>query len=192
MSTNYPTSLDSYTAKTDGVDDVLAAHVNNLQDAIVAIETKLCVGNSVTIENINNCGAYTNNLCVGMFNGSAIGGAYIDLRGRDYSPGGQYGWLSFVADSRNASSSSGVISFIQYDGTNYHSCIYVAKSRNVSIGYLGDAGFKLFVDGSILGADYYSGLGHQGATTGVAVAKVGGGTRTLNFEDGLYVSYTDS
>jgi hypothetical protein len=47
MSTNYPTSLDSYTAKTDGVDDVLAAHVNNLQDAIVAIETKIGIGNFI-------------------------------------------------------------------------------------------------------------------------------------------------
>jgi hypothetical protein len=31
-----------------------------------------------------------------------------------------------------------------------------------------------------------------GATTSVAVAKVGGGTRTLNFKDGLYIDYTDS
>jgi hypothetical protein len=31
-----------------------------------------------------------------------------------------------------------------------------------------------------------------GATASVAVAKVGGGTRTLNFKDGLYIDYTDS
>lgn len=41
MPTNFPTSLDSYTNKVDGVDTVQAAHVNNLQDAVVAIETKL-------------------------------------------------------------------------------------------------------------------------------------------------------
>jgi hypothetical protein len=40
----YPTSLDSYTAKTDGVDDVMAVDVNELQSAIVAIETKLGTG----------------------------------------------------------------------------------------------------------------------------------------------------
>lgn len=44
MSTNFPTSIDSYSTKVDAVDDVLASHVNNLQDAIVALETKLAVG----------------------------------------------------------------------------------------------------------------------------------------------------
>ena len=37
----YPASLDSFTANTDGVDDVVAADVNELQTAIVAIETEL-------------------------------------------------------------------------------------------------------------------------------------------------------
>lgn len=41
MPTNYPASLDTFTNKTDGVDDVLAADINKLQDAIVAIQTKL-------------------------------------------------------------------------------------------------------------------------------------------------------
>lgn len=39
---------------------------------------------------------------------------------------------------------------------------------------------------------YQSSDGSTGATTGVAVAKVGGGTRTLNFKNGLYIDYTDS
>lgn len=43
LATNYPTSIDSYSAKVDGVDDVLAAHINDPQDAIVAIETALGV-----------------------------------------------------------------------------------------------------------------------------------------------------
>jgi hypothetical protein len=38
---SYPGALDSFTNKTDNVDDVQAAHVNNLQDAVVAIETEL-------------------------------------------------------------------------------------------------------------------------------------------------------
>lgn len=37
----YPASLDSFTTKTDGVTDVVAAHVNDLQTAIVNIETEL-------------------------------------------------------------------------------------------------------------------------------------------------------
>jgi hypothetical protein len=43
MTTNYPAALDSYSVKVDGVDTVLAAHVNNLQDAVVATETTLGV-----------------------------------------------------------------------------------------------------------------------------------------------------
>lgn len=38
MPTNFPGALDSYTNKVDGVDTVQAAHVNNLQDAVAAIE----------------------------------------------------------------------------------------------------------------------------------------------------------
>lgn len=37
----YPASLDSFTTKTDDVTEVLAAHVNDMQTAIVAIETEL-------------------------------------------------------------------------------------------------------------------------------------------------------
>ncbi len=46
MSTNYPTSLDSYVDKTDNEDDVLAAHVNNMQDAIEALQVKVGVDSS--------------------------------------------------------------------------------------------------------------------------------------------------
>ena len=41
MPTNYPGILDSYTTKTDLTETIYAAHVNNMQDAIVAIETEL-------------------------------------------------------------------------------------------------------------------------------------------------------
>ena len=41
MPTNFPSSLDSFTTKVDGVDRVMASHVNNLQDAVVALETQL-------------------------------------------------------------------------------------------------------------------------------------------------------
>lgn len=46
MSTNFPTSLDSWTAKTDGVDYPQAAHINNLQDAVDALETKVGINSS--------------------------------------------------------------------------------------------------------------------------------------------------
>jgi len=41
MSTSYPGGYDSYASKTDGTDIVMASHVNNLQDAIYAIEHEL-------------------------------------------------------------------------------------------------------------------------------------------------------
>jgi hypothetical protein len=41
-------------------------------------------------------------------------------------------------------------------------------------------------------AGYQSSDGTVGATADVAVAKVGGGTRTLHFKSGLYTGYTDS
>jgi hypothetical protein len=34
--------------------------------------------------------------------------------------------------------------------------------------------------------------GTKGVSASVAVAKAGGGTRTLRYKDGLYVGYTDS
>lgn len=44
MSTDFPGSIDSYSTKVDNVDDVMAAHINDPQDAIVAIETLLGAG----------------------------------------------------------------------------------------------------------------------------------------------------
>lgn len=38
---NFPTSLDTFTTKVDNVDTVVAAHINNVQAAIVALETKV-------------------------------------------------------------------------------------------------------------------------------------------------------
>ena len=41
MPTNFPTNPDTYTTKVDGVDTVMAAHINNLQDAMMAVEQAL-------------------------------------------------------------------------------------------------------------------------------------------------------
>lgn len=43
---NFPTSLDSYTANVDNVDVIYASDVNELQEAIVALETKMGVNSS--------------------------------------------------------------------------------------------------------------------------------------------------
>lgn len=41
MATNFPTSLDSFQTKQNNIDTIAAAHVNDLQDSTVAIETLL-------------------------------------------------------------------------------------------------------------------------------------------------------
>lgn len=37
----YPNSLDSFTTKTDGIDDVMASDINSIQSAVEAVETEL-------------------------------------------------------------------------------------------------------------------------------------------------------
>ena len=41
MTASYPNTIKSFTPKTDGIDDVLAADINAIQDEITAIETTL-------------------------------------------------------------------------------------------------------------------------------------------------------
>jgi hypothetical protein len=43
MSTDYPTAIDSFDTHVDNVDDVMAADVNDLNDAVVATQTALAV-----------------------------------------------------------------------------------------------------------------------------------------------------
>lgn len=41
MPSNFPGGLDSFTTKVDGIDDIMADHVNDLQNSVVAVETLL-------------------------------------------------------------------------------------------------------------------------------------------------------
>lgn len=43
MSTDYPAAIDSFDTHVDNVDDVMAADVNDLNDAVVATQTALAV-----------------------------------------------------------------------------------------------------------------------------------------------------
>jgi len=53
MSTNFPSSLDSYSTKVDNTDDVMAADINNVQDAIAALEAKVGVDSSVVTTSLD-------------------------------------------------------------------------------------------------------------------------------------------
>ena len=46
MAITFPTSLDSFTNKTDNVDDVMAVDINDVQDAVEALETKMGIDSS--------------------------------------------------------------------------------------------------------------------------------------------------
>lgn len=106
MSTNFPTSLDSYTTKVDAVDDVLAAHVNDLQDAVVAVETALATDSWVDwTPTVTQTGSVAltityakykivNKICHVMANlvmtGSGTGGTVISVGGQPAAIQGFY------------------------------------------------------------------------------------------------------
>jgi len=54
MAASYPTSIKSFTTKQDDVDDVLAEHINSLQDEVVALETQLGVNWKGVVQVVNN------------------------------------------------------------------------------------------------------------------------------------------
>lgn len=49
----FPSTLDSFTTKYDGVSDVLAADINNLQAAVLALETKVGINNSTDASSLD-------------------------------------------------------------------------------------------------------------------------------------------
>ena len=53
MATNFPVSLDTYADKVDGADYPQAAHINNPQDAIEALEAKVGVDSSAVATSID-------------------------------------------------------------------------------------------------------------------------------------------
>lgn len=53
MSTNFPSSLDSYSTLVDNVDDVLASHMNDRGDAIEALEAKVGVDSSAVTTSVD-------------------------------------------------------------------------------------------------------------------------------------------
>jgi hypothetical protein len=79
-----------------------------------------------------------------------------------------------------------------YDASNYLSCT-VGSGASTTFDLTAGSGTPEFSFSKVVKASgYKSSDGTAGATTDVAVAKVGGGTRTLSFKNGLYTGYTDS
>jgi len=75
MATNYPGALDSYTTKNAG-DTISESHVNNLQDAVVATETKAGTGASTPTDNKLLKGNGTGTSVWGQADNGDISGAF--------------------------------------------------------------------------------------------------------------------
>lgn len=86
----------------------------------------------------------------------------------------------------------GVVNIVGYDpaqveaGGGLH--VYGYGLASVGTPSSGD----VFVDGKVKSGSGFSHNANVGLTANVAVAKVGGGTRTLKFSGGIYYGYTDS
>lgn len=126
---------------------------------------------------------------------STTRGAYISVYGADHAsvPGGfalvsgigadillVNGTVKLNADNQKLMLGAGADASIYYDGTDL-----IIDPQEVGSG-------KLDVLGTLQADGYNSADGTAGTTADVAVAKVGGGTRTLHFKNGLYTGYTDS
>jgi len=77
-----------------------------------------------------------------------------------------------------------------YDASNYFT-LTVGSTGGVTFDAVGSGALFTFSD-VVKAAGYQSSDGTAGATADVAFAKVGGGTRTVTYKNGLYTGYTDS
>ena len=80
---------------------------------------------------------------------------------------------------------------VGYDASNYFS-VTVGSTGTVTLDAVGAGAGFAFSDSCRFNGGTASSDGTAGATGSVATAKVGGGTRTLHFKNGLYTGYTDS
>ena len=117
----------------------------------------------------------------GIGNNSRAGYFYRNVQ----TPSGDVEVLRVVQDHVSNDDTCVVI---QQDGTGNILDLYDGATLEVAFKDGGDVDFTSIVKAG----GYKSSDGSTGATVGVAVAKVGGGTRTLNFKDGLYIDFTDS
>jgi len=93
MAINYPTSLDSFTNKTDNVDNVMAVDINDVQDAIEALEAKVGIDgsaddtsidykvNNFFVENVRKLWFYENSAPTGWTYESSITDKVLAVKG---------------------------------------------------------------------------------------------------------------
>lgn len=109
MTTNYPAGTDTFTLKIDGVTDVMAADINNLQDSVVAIQNSVVKKGGDTMTgslNIQNTAPtlvmtdtdqgtsrylHVNSNLMGFLNTNAGWDMYVNNVGQMWTS--NYGWL---------------------------------------------------------------------------------------------------
>jgi hypothetical protein len=94
MATTFPTTVDSYLTKVNGVDTINASHINDLQDAMVAVETALGAG---------SVAATPNPTANAIIKRDSVGMAYIN----------RYG--AFVVNTANVSIANGAWTAVTFD-----------------------------------------------------------------------------
>lgn len=217
MPTAYPSSLDSYTTKLDGVSDVLAADINNLQDAVVALQTRVGVSasgavvNTTATQTIGGGKTFTS-LVTGRTSGNtdglyafysaSTGGAFANM----WSRRGPY--TSFI--NHTGSSFSPTVSVV-YEYTGGYSGVYslghlatgAANPGNFAIHHLNSSGAasRTWLFDGATGDFSASGAVKVGATgvvfpdgTTQSTAAIGQGQSWQNVSGGraLNTTYTNS
>ena len=211
MATNYPTSLDSYVTKVDNTDDVLAAHVNNLQDAIEAMEAKVGVNSSAVNTSFDYflkhaAGAYRTHIHDGSSDdGSSVIGDLTALTFANNIDVGNYQLRAkqVYADVPTGISpllvdSATLVSNLNADKLDNQEGSYYTNATNISSGTLavarGGTGqdFSASAQGSVL---YFSAAGvlsNLGPGTSGQYLKTNGGGADPSFADITLFSTYDS
>jgi hypothetical protein len=107
MTASFPGSIKVYSTKVDGVDDILAGHINDLQDEVIAIETQLDLMSGWIPISVNPVYVSATSM---VFNGIDLTGILKSTVKFKYFQGGvwKYGYVA----STNLASGNTTVNFV--------------------------------------------------------------------------------
>lgn len=131
MPTNYPGAVDSYTTKIDGTSDVLAADINNLQDAVVAVQTRVgTTASSPTFVTV--AGAQTVSGAKTFSSAITLGSAQMPTPGGSAPVFGARAWVNFNGTGTVAIRASGNVTSITDNGAGDYTVNFTTALPDVS------------------------------------------------------------